>query len=348
MPRIEDYLRKLDSVGASDLLLSSDRTPLYRAQNELLPLPGEGVLDDVTLRAGLHELVNPDEWAGLQAQQELLFVVDVAPDLRVRGLCSIAQHGLTARLTRLRGSPAGLSDLQLPASFANLAAADSGMVIVTGPAGSGKTTLIATLCDLVCCQRAVHLTSLGTGAEYLQANRLATVSQREIGRHSSSFANALDTALDTDADVIACSSLSAEGAFERLVEAASAGVLVFAEVPGQGSANALEHLLLCAPENQRSQLALDLAESLLAVISLDLLPKKGGGRVPAAEILLCTPNVAALVRDGKVGMVAGLLDREPGMQSMDRCLIELATRGLIDGREAHARALDKRAFAAWG
>jgi twitching motility protein PilT len=347
MAHIDEYLRKLDSVGANDLLLSSDRTPLYRAQSELLPLPGEGTLDDASLRAALRELVNPDEWATLSTEQQLTFVVEVAPNVRVRGLCSIAQHGVTARLTRLRSAAASLAELQLPASFANFAAADSGMVIVTGPAGSGKTTLIAALCELVS-ERTVHLTGLGSAVEYLHENRAASLSQRAIGRHCASFASAIDTALDTDADVIACSSLFADGVFERLVEAACAGVLVFAELPGQGSVFALEQLLSCAAEHQRGQLALDLAESLLAVISLDLLPKKAGGRVPATEVLLCTPNVAALVRDDKTSMLAGLLDREPGMQSMDRCLLDLATRGVIDGREAFARANDKRAFAAWG
>jgi twitching motility protein PilT len=347
MPRIDDYLRKLDSVAANDLLLSSDRPPLYRAQNELLPLPGEGILDDAMLRAGLRELLSADEWAALLADQQLAFTIDL-DRMRVRGLCSIARHGITARFSRVREPVAALDELQLPAALANLVAADSGLVIVTGAAGSGKTTLVAALCELIGQERAVHLTSLGNTVEYRQASRAAAVSQRAIGRHCASFETAVETALDTNADVIACASLQTDGVFERLVEAASAGVLVLGEVPGQGAVNALEYLLLAARESQRTQLSLDLAECLLGIVSLDLLPKKGGGRVPAAEILLCTPNVAALLRDGKTSMLPSLLDREPGMQSMDRSLLELATRGLIEGREAYARAIDKRAFAAWG
>jgi twitching motility protein PilT len=348
MPRIDDYLRKLASVGASDLLLSSDRTPLYRAANELLPLPGEGTLADAELRSELQALVTPDEWASLLADQQLACMVDLGQGLRVRGLCSVGRHGISTRLSLLRPECAALAELQLPATIAGLAEAESGLVIVTGPVGAGKSSLVAALLSVVSQQRAGHIVSVENPVEYLHKSRLGTLSQRAIGRHCASYASALEAALDTGADVIACSNLDADGAFELAVEAASAGVLVFGELPGQAAANALEYLLGRAPSQQRAQLCADLAECLVAVIALDLLPKKGGGRVPAVEILLCTPNVASLVRDGKTNILHSLLDRELGMQSMDRCLLDLATRGLIEGREAFTRATDKRAFAAWG
>jgi twitching motility protein PilT len=348
MPRIDDYLRKLDSVGASDLLLSSDRTPLYRAANELLPLPGEGALADAELRRELQELVTADEWASLLSNQQLAFVADLGQELRVRGLCSVGRHGISTRLSLLRPECAALAELQLPATIASLVENDNGLVIVTGPVGAGKTTLIAALLAIVSEQRAGHIVSIENPVEYLHKSRLGPVSQRAVGRHCASHASAFEAALDTGADVVTCSNLDTDGVIELAVEAASAGVLVLGELPGQGAANALEYLLSRAPSQQRAQLCTDLAECLVAVIALDLLPKKGGGRIPAAEILLCTPNVASLVRDGKTNILHSLLDRELGMQSMDRCLLDLATRGLIEGREAYMRANDKRAFAAWG
>jgi twitching motility protein PilT len=247
----------------------------------------------------------------------------------------------------LRSSGATLAELQLPASFAQWAVAEAGLLIVTGPSGSGKTSLVGALSELVCRERSVQLTRLDRFDEYRLESGAASVSTRSVGQHVGSYARALEAALEADSDVIACGDLEAEGAFALSVEAACSGTLVIGELPGHGAVNALEHLLLMAAEQERSQLALDLAECLLAVVSLDLLPKKGGGRVPALEVLLCTPNVAALLRDGKTSMLPGLLDREPGMQSMDRSLLDLASRGTIDGREAYARALDKRAFAAW-
>jgi twitching motility protein PilT len=347
MVSIDDYLRKLGSVGASDLLLSSDRPPLYRAANELLPLPGEGTLPDAQLRAALQQLVTADEWASLLSEQQLAFVANLGNDLRVRGVCSAGLHGISARLSILRPACASIGELQLPATLAALADTDSGLIVVTGPAGSGKSTLVATLLSLIAKQRMAHIATIEDPVEYLQKSQAAVVSQRDVGRHCASHAGAFETALDTSADVIACSSIEAAGAFELAVEAACSGVLVFGELAGHGAANAIEYLLAGVPSAQRAQVCADLAECLAAVIALDLLPKKGGGRVPAAEILLCTPNVASLVRDGKTNLLPGLLDREVGMQSMDRCLLDLASRGVIEGREAYARAIDKRPFAAW-
>jgi twitching motility protein PilT len=347
MVRIDDYLRKLGSVGASDLLLSSDRPPLYRAANELLPLPGEGTLPDAQLRAALQDMVTEDEWASLLGEQQLAFVAELGHELRVRGLCSTGLHGISARLSLLRPAAASISELQLPASLAGLADTATGLILVTGPAASGKSTLVATLLSLIAKQRTGHIATIENPVESLQKTYAAVVSQRGVGRHCGSQAAGFEAALDTNADVIACSSIEAQGAFELAVEAACSGVLVFGELPGHGAANAIEYLLACVPGAQRAQLCADLAECLAAVVWLDLLPKKGGGRVPAVEILLGTPNVASLVRDGKANLLPGLLDREMGMQSMDRCLLDLATRGMIEGREAYARAIDKRPFAAW-
>jgi twitching motility protein PilT len=344
MNAIESYFRKLDGLGANELLLSSDRPPLYRASNELLPLPGEGNLDDSELRSGIEALLSSDEWARLENEQQLSFVVALGPGRRVRGQCGLSQRGLTARLCLLRPQES-LEDLQLPASLARFAEADSGLCLVTGPAGSGKSSLVASLLGLVAKLRNANIVSLENPIEYLQ--RSPSVSQRALGRDFASCRSAIDTALDTNADVIACAQLESEGVFELLVEAASSGVLVIAELPGHGSVNALEQLVTCSPLGQRSQLCCDLAECLLGVVSLDLLPRKGGGRIPALEILLASPNVASLVKDGKISMLASLLDREHGMQSMDRSLLDLASRGLVEGREAHARAIDKRAFQAW-
>jgi twitching motility protein PilT len=348
MLQIDDYLRRLAGVGAQDLFLSSDRTPLYRASNELLPLPGEGSVSDAELRDSLQELLSADEWSELQEEQHLAFVAEIGHEQRVRGLCSVAQHGLTVRLTLLRTADvAGLS-AQLPAAITSLVEQPAGLVIVTGPSGSGKTSVISSLLSLMAARRMLHIATCENLVEYLHVHPSALVSQRAVGRHAATFAQAIDSALDTNADVIACSELNAPGAFERLLEAACAGLLVLGELRGQGAVHTIEQLLAHTPTGQRAQRCSELADCLLAVVSLDLLPRRSGGRVLATEVLLATPSVAALIRDGKMGMLPSLLDREPGMQSMDRCLLDLATRGVVDGREAYVRAVDKRLFAAWG
>jgi twitching motility protein PilT len=348
MVQIADYLRRLAGVGAHDLFLSSNRPPLYRAANELLPLPGEGNLSDADLRAGLAALISADEWSQLLAEQRLAFVTELGHEQRVRGLCSLAQHGLTVRLSLLRSADVANLHAQLPTAVTGLLEQSAGLIVVTGPSGSGKTSLIASLLSLLATRRMLHIATCESLVEYVHTHPSALVSQRAVGRHCASFAQAIDSALDTNADVIACSELNAPGAFERLLEAACAGLLVLGELRGQGAVHAIDQLVTYTAAGQRAQRCSELAESLLAVVSLDLLPKRSGGRVLATEVLLATPSVVALVRDGKTGMLPSLLEREPGMQSMDRCLLDLATRGVIDGREAYVRALDKRMFAAWG
>ena len=344
--RIDDYLRKLESVGASELLLSADRPPLYQTANELLPLPGEGSFAADDLQDALRDLMTEDEWSALHSEHSVAFVADLGQQRRVRGLCSAGRGGLSARFRLLRSVRESVADLQLPAAITQLADADSGLLIVTGPAGSGKSTLVATWLAQAA-KRNVHIATVESPVEYLHERQQAIVVQRAIGRHCASQASAFEAALDSNADVIVCSALAAEGVFGLAVEAANTGTLVIGELPGHGSANALEYLLMRTPSSLRAHVCSDLSECLLAVISIDLLAKKGGGRLPAAEVLLSTPNVASLVRDGKINILPSLLDREPGMQSMDRSLLDLANRGLIEGRDAYAKAADKRAFTTW-
>lgn len=347
MARIDDCFRKLIGVGATELLICSDRPPLYRAANELLPLPGEGVLLDAELRDGLQGLMHADDWQTLQDEQSAAFATELDGGLRVSGLCHMARHGLTVRLRLMGAFDLAQVELALPAAFEQVLAAETGLLIVTGAVGSGKTTWIAHVLSELAAQRTVHIATCENPVEYLLPSVNGPISQRSVGRHCSSLAEGIDAAFEANAEVVTCSELNAAGVFERMVEAACAGVLAVGELRGHGTVNALELLLPAATSGHRTQLAYDLSESLLAVVSLDLLPKKAGGRVLAAELLMATPNVCSLVRDGKMQMLHALLERESGMQSMDRCLLELATRGVVEGREAYVRATDKRMFAAW-
>jgi twitching motility protein PilT len=347
-PRIDEYVRKLVGLGATDLLLSSERPPLYRAANELLPLPGEGVMGDAELRSLALGLLDADEQQALQDDFRVSFQAQLLGGLRGAGSCHVAQHGLTLRLRLLGGLDLAQIDLSLPSNVPSLLHAEAGLIVVTGPAASGKSSWIARYLQLMAAQRPLHVATIDDPVEYVLPPSHGAISQRGVGRHCRNFAEGIDAALEANAQVIAVSDLQAPGAFERMLEAAGAGVLAIGELRGYGAVAALEQLLSAAPAGLRTQLAGDLADTLTAAISLDLVPRKaGGGRVLALEALPATPNACSLLRDGKTQMLASLLERDPGMQSMDRCLLDLATRGVIEGREAHTRATDKRPFTAW-
>ena len=347
MGMLEEYLRKLAVVNATDLLLSSGRPPLYRTLDALLPLPGEGQLADAELHTQLQQWLSPDDWQTLHDQQRVTFNLSLETGQRVGGACHMAAHGLTVKLSLLGAQAERLNELELPKALARLFEAETGLIVVTGPARSGKTTLIARLISQIAAERSLCVATSECPVEYRLQCGDSSVVQRSVGRHASSHAQAIDTALATQADIIACSDLNAPEVFPRLLEAACSGVLALGELPSVGVVRTLEQLVMASPKHAHGQVLADLADGLLAVVSLDLLPRKSGGRVLAAELLLASRNVCSLIRDGKLGMLAGLLDREPGMQSMDHCLLELATRGVVDGREALGRAIDKRSFAAW-
>lgn len=348
MGRLHDYVRKLSGVNATELLIGSDRPPLYRALNELLPLPGEGPLAAAELQSELQAVLSPEDWQALESEQRVVFTSELTPSARVRGACHVAAHGLTLKLSLLGAQARDLREVELPRALEDLLRAESGLVIVTGPASSGKSTLIARFVSQLTAERALYVATSEDPVEHALYSARGLVIQRSVGRHCAGHVQAVETALATEAQVITCSDLGAPYVFERVVDAACTSVLALGELRGQGTVSVLEQLMAAVPAARRAQIAVELADSLLAVVSLDLLPRKNGGRVLAHEVLLATPNVCSLVRDGKLGMLTALLDREPGMQSMDRCLLDLATRGQIEGREAYARATDKRLFAAWG
>lgn len=347
MGHLDEYMRKMAVVNATELLLGSGRPPLYRALDQLLPLPGEGALADTELHKEMEQLLDPDEWQSLHEDQHAAFNVTLTSGHRIRGACHLAAHGLTVKLSLLGPQSDHLQDLEIPKILQPLLEAESGLIIVTGPATSGKTTLIARLISQIASHRSTYVATSENPVEYnLQSGNSVAV-QRSVGRHCTSHAQALDSALASHAQIIACSELTAKGALERMLEAACTGSLAIGELQGLGTIRALEELLNTIPRPTRSQLSTDLSESLLAVVALDLIPKKTGGRTLATEVLLSSRNVCSLIREGKLNMLPTLLDREPGMQSMDRCLLDLATKGLIEGREAYVRATDKRAFSSW-
>jgi twitching motility protein PilT len=345
MSQLREYLRKLAGVGAGELLLSAGRPPLYRAQDGLLPLPGAGSLAENDLRGELQELLTPDEWQELEDHQRVHFQLELDTGLRVRGGCHSAAHGLTVKLTVMGELTHSLADLELPRMVAPVLAAESGLIIVTGPSGSGKTTLLARFLMQLAGERQLYVSSSENPVEYRLEGLGCAIVQRAVGRHCPSHVSAIQSALATEAQVVSCSELTAPGVFGLLVEGACSGAITLGEMRGRGVVAALEHLLATSAADAR--LRADLAGALSAVISLELLPKKTGGRVWAAELLIGSRNVSTLIRDGNLHMLQPLLDREPGMQSMDRSLLDLATRGIIEGREAYARASDKRALASW-
>lgn len=347
MMRVRDYLGKLSALQASELLLSPNRPPLYRALAEWLPLPGTVELRADELERTLTRLLSADEMRMLREQHHVSCIKDLESGERVRAYCHAAMRGYTLKLVLLSEQARVSSDLAIPPLIVPLTTAKSGLIVITGPAGSGKSALISRILSQLASERHAFVATVEEPVQYSAARHGAVIMQRDVGRHCTSHAHGIESAVAARAEVIACSSLGAPQAFARMLEAAHSGVLALGELRAGSVVSALELLLGAAPAALRPLVARELSESLLAVLALDLLPAKAGGRVLALEVLTATPKLCALLREQKLERIPTLFEGEAGMQSMDRSLLELATAGLLDGREAYRRAGDKTLFSAW-
>jgi twitching motility protein PilT len=350
MTRVQDFLSKLSSLHASELLLSADHPPLYRALHEWLPLPGSVELHAEDMERALARLLTQDELRMLREEQHVSFIKQLDSGERVRAFCHVAEHGYTVKLVLLDVIAKVCSELSIPPLVLPLTAAQSGLIVIAGPAGSGKSTLLSRILTQLASERQAFVITVEEPIQYSAATAPKTdalIVQRAVGRHCVSHAHGIEAALAARAEVIACSSLAAPQAFTRMLDAASSGVLALGELRAHSCVGALEQLLTAAPSAQRSVLARELSEALLAVVSLDLLPTKAGGRVLALEVLTATPRLRVMVREQSLERIPLLFEREAGMQSMDRSLLELATAGVLDGHEAYLRASDKTLFGAW-
>lgn len=327
MNRLGHYVGKLASMGATDLLLGGGHPPQYWSAQGLLPLPGEAALGRDDLQHLLEGWLGRDRWGRLLSERSLTCVASLEPDLRIRVRCSWADHGPTAQLRAL-GVPRTLEQLQLPEQLAGFARLERGLVIVSGPKCSGKTSLIAALLRLIAARRSCHVVTLEAPIELLHELPGSSIAQREVPRHAASFASGIRSALASDADVIAISTTDDPEAFE-LACCAAGSALVLLELPGRGACATLERCLHLTTTNPA---ATDLPETFAALIALELVARRGGGRIPAVEIITQSPAVQAALRSRDRAPITRLpaADHGPGSQTREAALAALQAQNLIE------------------
>lgn len=346
---LDRLLRDARLQGASDVHLVPGAPPAFRVHGEMVELKApplspadvESLLADVMPAAGA-----PD---GIQEMEyDLSYVVPFVGRHRVnifrerRGLASVI------RLIPLQAP--GLAQLGLPAQVRSIVSLQQGLVIVTGRSGSGKSTTQAALVDLINEARPVHIVTLEDPIEYLHERKRGLVNQREIGRHSKSFAHALRAALREDPDVMVVGEMRDLVTMRMAVEAAETGHLVIATLHTPTAVGAIQRLIESFPSAEQQQVRLMLADSLRMVIAQMLVRRATEpGRVGAFELLLCTPAIGAMIRENKLNQVQAVLQtgRAEGMKTMDAALLELVEARQILPEDAFARAENKDAFRAY-
>ena len=347
MADLDRLLRYLQEKGGSDLHLAAGMEPRVRMRGELEPVPGWGVLDDAAVRALLQPVAAERHWREWVETHDVDFAYGLEGVARFRANYFEQQHGAAAVFRMIPEQVVSLDALALPPAIARLAELRGGLVLVTGPTGSGKSTTLAAVIDKINRESSRHIVTIEDPVEFVHANVCSVLSHREVGQHTRSFADALRGAVRQDADVVLVGEMRDRETISMALAAAEMGLLVFGTLHTSGAAKTIDRIVDAFPASEQGQVRLGLSESLAAVISQLLLPSKDGrGRVAVNEIMLRTPGLANLVREGNTPMLHSLIQsgRKDGMQTMDDALFALVQAGRIDPREAWRKAHDKTRF----
>lgn len=338
MQEVLEILKRAAELGATDVLLVSGSPPMGRVHGELRPL-GE-VLSSGDAARVVRSLMTDRQTARFEEERELDLALTIPGVGRFRVNAYFRAGVPAAVLRRIPTRPMTLKEIGLEEELAPHLVRSAGLILVAGPAGSGKTTLLNAAVDWILRHRSVHVITIEDPIEYLHEGGRGTVSQREVGSDTRSFASALRSALRQSPDVIVIGEVRDRETAESLMVAAQTGHLVLASLHAFTAPEAVEKLLNLAQDQAKARM--ELAEVLLLVVVLQLLPGKGGGRILAHELLLATPAVRTLIREGKPHQMRNLMSTTPGMRTMERSLADLLSRGLITLDEATARASNKQ------
>jgi twitching motility protein PilT len=342
---IDDYLRILKEQGATALHLSTARRPMLRVKGDLVPLQGKVLLDDLSLRALLTEAVGADRWETFLRERDCDFTTSISKHGRYHVNCAVTEAGFSSVFEPVRDVAESLDLLGLPGLARELISARSGLVIVCGPDGSGKSTTIASLVNDLNVSRPLHIVTIESPIGTLHRSQRSVVSQREVGRHTDAFPGAIRAALKQDADVITISELSERDAVTQAIDAAQQGALVIAEAHTPTAVSAIEGVLSAFPEDARMEARVALSDNLRGVIGQVLCRRKDGGRVAAYEVITNGGAVLELISSGANQELEELLESpHDGVQRLDDALLALVASGVIEGREGYRRARDKKRF----
>ncbi|MDD2059903.1 type IV pilus twitching motility protein PilT [Pseudomonas sp. GD03860] len=336
---VTELLGLATRAGASDLHLAAAEVPAIRLDGCIsrLSLPA---FSAEQVHGLLGQLMSESQKKDFETHLDIDFSVAVPGLGRFRVNAFNQLQGPSAVVRVIAGKVSTLAELGLGDVFRQIAELSSGLVLVTGPTGSGKTTTLAALLDHLNRERALHILTLEDPIEFIHSPQRSLISQREVGRHSRGFAQALRASLRQDPDVIMLGELRDQETIRLALTAAETGHLVLATVHTGSAAKTIDRLVDVFAAQEKQLVRAMLAEALQAVVSQVLVARTGGGRIAAHEVLLATPAVRNLVREGKVAQLYSTIQTGGalGMQTLDSCLQGLLQRGLISPDSARERA----------
>jgi twitching motility protein PilT len=346
MARLDTLLRLIKTERASDLHLIAGNEPRMRLRGSLQVIDGAGVLEEPELRAMMRELPIESQWQEYEQDLELDFAYGIGGVGRFRVNYFYQASGCAAVFRLIPEQVATLKELNMPPAVEKLAHLHSGLVLVTGPTGAGKSTTLASIIDLINETYDKHIITIEDPIEFVHKPKLSTISQREVGTHVKSFESALRGAMRQNPDVILVGELRGREV-ELAILAAEMGALVFGTLHTNSATKTIDRLIDIFPTDQQEQIRISLAEGLAGVVSQILLPTADGrGRVSAVEILTKTSALPNIIREGNTVQLQTVIQggKQHGMQTMDEALETLVRSGKIRAKDAYQRAVDKSHF----
>ncbi len=346
MAKIDDVFKLMQERGGSDLHLSPGNPPLLREAGDLKALSQDKISHE-ECKTLIYEIMGDAQRKTFEETLDFDFVYEVEElNSRFRANIFYGRHGISAVFRLIPTRILTVAELGLPESVLNFAQLSRGLVIVTGPAGSGKTTTLAAMIDHINKTRNDHILTIEDPVEFVHVSRKSLVNQREVGRHTLSFEAALKSALREDPDIIFVGEMGDPETIKLAITAAETGHLVFGVLNTNSAAKSIDRIINVFPTHQQEQIRAMLSESLKGIISQQLLKTVDGKRCAALEILTVNPAVSNLIREGKTFQFPSIIQTEKGegMQLMDQAIQRLFKDKRISAEEARKYAGNKNLF----
>jgi twitching motility protein PilT len=345
---VQDFLNRLLELDGSDLHLTAGAPPTVRVHGDLMRLDEYPLLDPETLRQLIYAILPQRHRERFEQELELDTSYSLPGKARFRVNVYMQRDAIGAALRLIPYEIRSLEQLGMPANMADLARLPRGLVLVTGPTGSGKSTTLAAMIDVVNQEKPVHIMTVEDPIEYLHQHKTAIVNQREVGADTKSFGEALKHVLRQDPDVVLVGEMRDLETISTAVTAAETGHLVFATLHTQDAPQTIDRIIDAFPPYQQQQIRVQLSTSLQGVITQQLLQTwDGKGRVCASEVMIATPAIRNLIREGKVHQIYSSMQAggRYGMRTMDQALASLVMAGRISWELGLQRCHDPQELA---
>jgi len=348
MAKIDKLFQSLLSSSGSDLHMAEGQPPKFRIHGRMVKVQ-HPVLTADSMREYLGEICAPERWKHFHETNDLDFAYAMGDVARFRCNFFRQANGYGAVFRLIPAKIKTLEDLNLPPVLKTFGNLRSGLVLVTGPTGSGKSTTLAAIIDYINVRDARHILTIEEPIEFVHQNKRSVICQREVGLDTNSFAEGLRTGVRQDVDVILVGEMRDLETIALAITAAAMGSLVFGTLHTNSAVKTIDRIIDVFPAGQQSQIRTMLAESLKGICAQLLLKTSDGkGRVACNEILLGTSGLAATIREGNIGNIRNVIQGggNMGMQLMDDAINRLLVAGRITGHEAYMKAIEKSRFAA--